>query len=137
VLRVDEPCTFGGGVLRRACGQPATFVCVYCGAPFCERHGERGADYADSCYRKRCREKKADLDAHLEWKRTALAANQVSVCADEACRERMRHQCSQCKLLFCAEHLEERHVTSRLTDPPSRILVVICSHCKERRAIWD
>lgn len=132
-----QPCTFGGGLFRRACGAPARYACVYCGQPFCEQHGDRGVDFTDVCHRRQCQAKVEDLAVHLQWKRDAGRFNEVAVCANEGCNERMRHQCSQCRLLFCVEHLEERQVTSRLTDPPSRILVVICEHCKARRQLWD
>ena len=132
-----ELCEFGGGLFRTACGREAVSECVYCGRPFCEWHGERGPDFADVCSRRACRAKQRDLAEHLAWRERSRAANATAVCAQEQCQERMRHECSQCRLQFCAEHVSEASVVSRRTEPPRRVLAVVCSHCLQRRKLWD
>ncbi|MFA7297878.1 MAG: hypothetical protein WC211_11960 [Dehalococcoidia bacterium] len=111
--------------------------CVYCGKPFCGRHGELGADYTNVCDRKACVTKVRDVEAHLEWKRRVEIANAVSVCAHEECEERMRHLCSRCQLMFCMTHISEHTVTNQQVRPPRREIVIMCVHCRSRRRVWD
>lgn len=137
MIAEGETCAYGGGFLRRGCGRPALSTCVYCAEAFCERHGERGPDYEDVCSRSVCQRKRDDVAAHNAWRGRQMAANQLSMCANEQCQERMRHECSQCRLRFCAEHVSERHITSRVTMPPTRVLALLCDHCASRRDLWD
>ena len=132
-----QTCGFGSGFLRRGCARDAITDCVYCGRPFCEQHGERAEDYMDVCAGKRCSEKLRDLRAHTEWRSRVSAANRVSVCAVEDCAERMRHQCSRCRMLFCREHIREREIADHSVQPPAKVLAVVCTHCEERRKLWD
>jgi hypothetical protein len=136
-LRIEEPCDFGGGLFRGTCGQPATAQCVYCGHPFCDRHGEHGPDYTDACHRKRCAAKLRDVIAHQEWKERVRHANSVSVCAHEDCGNRMNHQCSRCRLQFCAEHVSQVTLVYNEVQPPRKDLALACMHCKDRRKIWS
>lgn len=136
VVATTEKCTFGGGFLRSGCGAPAVTDCVYCARPFCQQHGERGEQFMDVCARKRCRDKRRDLEAHNEWKARVEQSNQVSVCADETCQARMRHLCSRCKLLFCHEHVREMRVRDTSRQPPIEVHALVCAHCAERRKIW-
>ena len=135
-VRIHASCAHGGGLLRRACGYPAVAECVYCGRPFCAAHGERGPDFTDACDRKECAAKLRDVAEHQDWKRRVAAANGVSVCAHEECAQRMHHQCSQCGLLFCDEHVKQRTILNRRVDPPREELGVVCTHCQERRKLW-
>jgi hypothetical protein len=136
VVTTTEKCTFGGGFMRRGCGRPAVTDCVYCARPFCQEHGERGDRYMDVCSRKRCQDKRRDLDAHAAWKARVEQSNRVSVCADEKCEARLRHQCSRCKLLFCAGHVREMRVRDTSRQPPIDVHGLVCSHCAQRRKIW-
>ncbi|MEZ4502255.1 MAG: hypothetical protein R3C39_06495 [Dehalococcoidia bacterium] len=136
-MNPDETCTLGGGLLRRACGRPALSACVYCGEPFCADHGERGPDYADVCARRECVAKQRDVEAHVEWKSRMQPLNDVSVCAEGECTERMRHQCSRCRLMFCAEHVKEVDVIDSTTRPPQRSRALVCPHCAARQSIWS
>lgn len=129
-------CTYGGGFLRRGCGREAVTDCVYCGRPFCGEHGERGDQYMDVCARKHCRRKREDLDAHTVWRARVETANRVSVCADETCEARMRHACSRCTLLFCAEHVREMRVRDTTRQPAVEVKGLVCAHCADRRKIW-
>ena len=131
-----ENCTFGGGFLRSGCGRPAVIDCVFCARPFCLEHGERGEQYMDVCARKRCQAKRRDLVAHEEWKARAGHANRVSVCAGEECDVRQRHQCSRCRLLFCADHVSEMRVRDTSRQPAVEVRAVVCEHCAQRRKLW-
>jgi hypothetical protein len=137
VVRIEEPCDFGGRFWRAGCGRTAIAECVYCGHPFCDIHGERGPDYADACSRRRCRAKVADLAAHQAWRQQAQVANGISVCAADGCGERMQHACSRCRLTFCPAHVQERTILNRRTSPARRELALVCGHCHDRRKLWD
>lgn len=133
-----ERCADGGGFLRRRCGRtPILSHCVYCGAPFCDAHGSRGPDFEDVCARARCVAKRDDVRAHRTWRQRQRAANELSQCAIESCGERMRVTCSQCGLQACEAHVDDYTITSRRTDPPTRVAAVLCDHCAARRALWD
>ena len=135
-MTTSRRCTFGGGFLRRGCGQAAVTDCVYCARPFCEEHGERLPQYMDVCARKNCQRKREDLDAHTEWRERVESSNRMSVCAEETCDARMRHGCSRCTLLFCADHVREMRVRDPMQQGPSNIKSLVCTHCAERRKIW-
>ena len=135
-MTTSQQCTYGGGFLRRGCGRAAVTDCVYCARPFCDEHGERLPQYMDVCARKGCQRKRDDLDAHTAWKERAEPANRVSVCADEDCDTRMRHQCSRCRLLFCADHVREMRVRDTTRNPPADVKAAVCTHCARRRKIW-
>lgn len=136
-MRVHADCDFSPWFLRGRCRRAAVSECVYCGHPFCERHGERGPDFTDACARKSCTRKVRDLAAHIEWKRRVMSANSISVCAEEICQERMHHTCSRCRLNFCQAHVKEKTVTNRTVQPSRREIQLICVHCRERRKLWD
>ncbi|MQA00585.1 MAG: hypothetical protein GEU80_14855 [Dehalococcoidia bacterium] len=113
-------------------------MCVYCGRPFCREHGERGADYIEVCSRKVCQAKWRDVEAHRQWVDHHRVANRSSICAHEACEERMRHQCQRCLLLFCDDHLKSQNIVDRtFNDPPRRVTLMLCRHCVARRDLWD
>jgi hypothetical protein len=130
-------CEHTNGFLRGSCNAEAIAECVYCGKPFCGEHGELGADYTNVCDRKGCVAKARDVQEHLAWKERVSAANAFSVCATEECEERMRHLCSRCHLMFCEGHVTEHTVVNRTVVPARREIVIMCSHCRERRRLWD
>ncbi len=129
-------CSVTLGLLRRRCDRAAAASCVYCGRPFCADHGDRGPDYTDTCSRKACRAKRRDVREHLAWKQRVRESNRISVCALEDCENRMRHQCSRCRLAFCEEHVKVFRVVvpGVTTGQPTRALV--CEHCLGRRKLW-
>ena len=108
-----RPCKFGSSFRRRGCGREAVSECVYCTRPFCEKHGERGEDYTHVCAGRRCREKLANLRKQTEWRARVAGSNRRNECAIEGCPERMRHQCSRCRLLFCQEHVRSPDIRDR------------------------
>jgi hypothetical protein len=134
---MDHACTYPLGFLRRDCGREAVSACVYCGEPFCADHGVRGADYQDVCKRRACAAKLEDLELHLVWRVQVSHANRVSICAVLECSERMRHACSQCRLLFCEIHVREHDVKDTRVLPARKVRALVCAHCLERRKIWE
>ena len=132
---VSGSCRISLGMFRGACDRPAVARCVYCGRPFCAEHGERGADHADSCSRRRCRAKRKDIAAHLEWKRRVSDSNRAAVCAHEGCGNRARRQCSRCDLLFCEQHVKDLRVAqSGVGGRDQR--ASLCEHCSGRLKLW-
>ena len=111
--------------------------CVYCGKPFCDRHGEQGADYTSVCDRKTCQAKFRDVADHLMWKTRVYEFNRVSICAQDDCQDRMHHICSRCRLLFCAAHVKEQQVLNTTVRPHRKEIQIICVHCRARRSLWD
>ena len=136
-MRIATSCGHSEGFLRGSCGRAAVAECVYCNKAFCERHGEQGPDFTNVCDRRGCQEKLRDVNEHLEWKRRVYEFNRMSICADEECEERMHHVCSRCKLMFCERHVREHTIINRSVRPARRELVVMCSHCRGRRHLWD
>jgi hypothetical protein len=134
---IDEACTYPLGFLRRGCGREAVTACVYCGEPFCADHGIRGPDYQDVCKRSACSAKFEDLQQHLAWRAQVSNANRVSICAEPECAERMRHACSQCRLLFCDLHIGEHDVKDTRVMPARKMRTLVCAHCLARRKIWE
>jgi len=134
---IEGTCTSGGGFLRRACGADPVGQCVYCGAPFCANHGVLGVDHHEVCSRSSCRAKYLDLLAHQAWLVEHRPRNASSMCAEDACENRLEHQCQRCQLRFCEAHLKAGTVTERRVDPPVRIQLMLCPHCTARRRIWD
>ncbi|MYE45555.1 MAG: hypothetical protein F4X25_02160 [Chloroflexi bacterium] len=108
-----QPCRYGSSFMRRGCGRRAVSECVYCTRPFCAAHGERGEDYTHVCAGRRCRAKLEDLREQTGWRARVAGSNGRNECAMEACRERMRHQCSRCRLLFCREHVRSPDIRDR------------------------
>lgn len=137
IIPAGQQCEHGSGLFRRACGRAAMGECVYCARAFCVDHGTRGEEFIEVCMRPTCRTKAQDVLRHQEWRRTHAEANRAARCAHDQCEERMRHECSQCRLSFCEAHVHERAVTSHLTTPAQRVLVVMCAHCTARRRLWD
>lgn len=138
VVLIEGPCALGGGFLRRACGAPPVGQCVYCGSPFCERHGELGPDFHEVCAKPACRSKYADVRAHRAWIDQHRAPNAVSMCAEDGCGERMLHLCQRCQLRFCEAHVQPGQVREQRA-PQRRVTValMLCAHCTARRRIWD
>ena len=136
-MLIEGTCTSGGGFLRRACGAPPVGQCVYCGEPFCERHGELGADHHEVCSRSSCRTRYADVQRHLAWVAQCRPRNDISMCAEDGCMERMAHQCQRCHLRFCEAHMRASDIVDRLQHPPRRMRLLMCGHCIDRRRIWN
>ena len=133
---VSGTCSVTLGLLRRRCDRPATANCVYCGRPFCADHGDRGPDYTDACSRKACRAKLRDVREHLAWKQRVSESNRISVCALEHCANRMRHQCSRCRLVFCEEHVKDFRVIVHRGTANQSTRALVCEHCRGRRKLW-
>jgi hypothetical protein len=136
VRTVQGACGVSLGLLKGVCRQPAVARCVYCNYPFCADHGERGADHTDSCSRRLCRRKARDLAAHQIWRESAQQPNRVSGCAHEECTERMRHQCSRCRLMFCDEHVHAVSATPGRSSGTADVQIAICDHCRKRDKLW-
>lgn len=136
VVPIDEQCSYRAGLLRPGCGRDAIALCVYCGAPFCEQHGERHPDYVDVCSRRRCRQKYVDVQAHHEFIEKRRHANRVAVCAHEGCQERMRHRCARCLLEFCVEHVRQQDVSDPADPRRTKTKALVCEHCQARRKLW-
>ncbi len=136
VVPIDEQCAHRLGLFRPGCGRDAVAACVYCGAPFCEEHGERHEDYADVCLRKRCRTKYGDVHEHQEFVRRHSNSNRMSVCAHQDCRERMQHRCARCLLQFCDEHVGERDTIDTNNPKRAEVRALVCDHCHDRRKLW-
>lgn len=128
-------CQVKGGLFK--CGDAATAMCVYCGRPFCERHGVIGTDGEEVCDSKNCVAKREDLARHLVYKAAALELNRARRCGLDVCVEEFAGQCSRCKAYFCRGHVELREMM--VTDEGVRAerLVLVCKHCWERRPIWE
>lgn len=138
MVLIEGTCTFGGGLLRRGCGAEPSGQCVYCGEPFCAEHGEHGEDYHEVCMRSNCQEKYRDVHDHQAWIRQQRPLNDMSMCADDSCGERMLHACQRCDLRFCAEHVQRKEISEHtLFEGKKRVMLLLCTHCAERRRIWD
>lgn len=138
MVLVEGTCTYGGGILRRSCGEPASGLCVYCGEPFCSEHGQRHPDYHEICVRPECQDKYNDVQHHRVWIEQQRPRNDLSMCAQDGCDERMQHLCQRCRLRFCSEHLQTKPVMETgLLGERSRVTLLLCEHCAERRRIWD
>ncbi len=136
-MLIEGTCTHGGGFLRRACGAQPVGQCVYCGQPFCDRHGDLWPEFHEVCARPACQAKYADVQQHRTWIEEHRGFNRVSVCAEDECQERMQHSCQRCQLRFCDEHLHVRQVMERRESPPREVSLLLCAHCTVRRRIWD
>ncbi|GMU41550.1 MAG: hypothetical protein AMXMBFR23_24160 [Chloroflexota bacterium] len=138
LLAGSDSCTLKSGrLVRRACGAPASGWCVYCGEPFCDAHGEHGADYLQVCSRTECATKQRDVDAHREWVRTNYVRSRAGICVADDCREPNEHECQRCRLRFCPDHLRVGTVTEHSTGGPQRVTMMLCPHCLARRKLWD
>lgn len=136
-MLIEGTCTSGGGLFRKACGRPATGQCVYCGEPFCDRHGEHGEEYHEVCDRKACLAKYADVRQHKRWVQAHAHWNRDGLCAEDACESRMEHACERCRLRFCPEHLRLKSVIEEQGTRRRKRTLLLCPHCRERRKIWD
>ncbi len=137
VRAIEESCRVGVGLFRNTCGRDAVSTCVYCGRPFCDRHGELGDDHSHVCSRKICRRKRRDVLQHLQWKQAVYESNKVSVCGRDGCGERMRHTCSKCRLLFCNEHVTAVRAVRGASSRDGIVPGMVCEHCRDRSKIWD
>jgi hypothetical protein len=114
-----------------ACGATATAQCVYCGRPFCHKHGEVMDDGYEVCTRKICVEKKQELRVHMVYKGFVLERNRGRQCGIEVCETEFQVQCSRCRGYFCLGHTTPWLET--VTEQPERT----CAHCLRRRPLWE
>lgn len=115
-----------------ACGSRATAQCVYCGRPFCPRHGEAMPDGYEVCTRKNCVAKKEELALHLMYKESVFLRNREWLCGIEVCVREVATQCRRCRGYFCRVHLKMAEDVVPENQPSTE-----CHHCRERRAIWE
>lgn len=115
-----------------SCGANATAQCVYCGRPFCDKHGEVMDDGYEVCTRKPCVTKKQDLAVHLLYKQSVLVRNRERLCGLEVCVEEFERQCRRCRGYFCRVHIRMSQEVVPEGEPSTE-----CVHCQERRSIWD
>lgn len=118
------------------CGNPASRSCNFCGRRFCDAHTGRAEGHDEVCSREVCRRKDADLAVHVEYKASVRGRNASALCGQHECERRDLFQCSLCKGMFCAKHLEDRQY--RFAEGWGWIerSVSICGHCWRRRKIW-
>jgi hypothetical protein len=128
-------CQVKGGFFK--CGDAANAMCVYCGRPFCGRHGVVGAEGEEVCDSKNCVAKREDLAKHLVYKDAVLALNREHRCGIDVCSEEFVAQCSRCKLYFCIGHIETREMAVIEEGMRFERPVLVCRHCWQRRSIWD
>ena len=123
------------GVSRRfrACGGPGVAVYQYCGRSFCGEHGERLADGQEICHTKDCRRKKEDLIQRFAYRAAVGERNATQRCGQERCNVQPQGECSKCRGLCCASHLQQRDVEMR---DGATIRGSVCSHCNKRRKLW-
>lgn len=120
----------------RKCGRPGIAICQYCGSSFCDEHGDRHDDGQEICARKVCQQKKADLEHYFVYKAAVTERNESRLCGDPACEEPPLGQCSKCRGLFCAGHLEQRDIDVQRATETARVRGVLCPHCRRRRRLW-
>ncbi len=128
-------CQLKGGLFK--CGAAANAMCVYCGRPFCERHGVIGPVGEEVCDSKNCAAKRADLALHLVHKETVLVLNRQRLCGLDVCGIEFVAQCTRCKLYFCKDHIETREMAVIEEGMRFERPVLVCSHCWQRRLIWE
>jgi predicted nucleic acid binding AN1-type Zn finger protein len=127
-------CAVKGGLFR--CREAAAGVCVYCGRPFCARHGVFLAEGEQVCARKFCVAKRRDLDRHLVYKQDVLNLNRQRQCGITGCGASFSDQCSRCKGYFCGRHLDARDDPVMENGVKVPRMASMCSHCWRRRPIW-
>ncbi|HEX5140251.1 MAG TPA: hypothetical protein VFX19_04875 [Dehalococcoidia bacterium] len=132
---MPDRCAIKG--MLAACGAPATAQCVYCGRPFCEKHGVILEEGEEVCSRKNCVAKRDDLRSHLIYKAAVTDRNRERHCGLQACEQDFSLQCGRCKGFFCTTHAflapDSVNPNEPLPDHPP----IICRHCHERRPIWQ
>jgi hypothetical protein len=128
-------CHVKGGFFK--CGDAANAMCVYCGRPFCERHGVIGAEGEEVCDTKNCIAKREDLAQHLIYKDAVLDLNRRRLCGLDGCSSEFVVQCSRCKLYFCGSHIETREMAVIEEGMRFERPVLVCRHCWLRRPVWE
>jgi predicted nucleic acid binding AN1-type Zn finger protein len=127
-------CQIKGFILR--CGSETVGQCVYCGRPFCKRHGVILAEGEEVCSRKNCVSKREDLTRHLAYKDAVLERNRQRLCGVEGCENAFAAQCSRCKGYFCPRHAEavQDHAYEGMVRVERSAL--LCKQCQRRRSVW-
>lgn len=123
------------GRLRR-CRQPLIGQCQYCGAGFCEQHGQILADGQEVCRADRCEAKRMDLERHLEFKVSARLRNAELLCALTICESEPADDCERCRTRACAIHMRQVIMTVSRGSEQSTEAVKMCVHCAERLVLW-
>ena len=133
-MAVQPKCAIKG--FLSSCGEDASAQCVYCGRPFCQKHGVVLEEGEEVCSRKNCVAKREDLALHLVYNEKALERNRGRLCGLPACSEQFTSQCNRCRAYFCTKHVfvapDSVNEGQPLPDRPP----IICRHCHERRPVW-
>jgi hypothetical protein len=128
-------CQVKGGFFK--CGDTANAMCVYCGRPFCQRHGVIGSEGEEVCDSKNCVAKREDLAQHLLYKDAVLLLNRDRLCGVSGCGTEFLAQCSRCKLYYCQTHIQTRVMPVIEEGMRFERPVLVCRHCWQRRPIWE
>jgi hypothetical protein len=128
-------CQVKSGLFK--CGDTANAQCVYCGRPYCQRHGDFGPQGEEVCDSKNCVAKREDLAIHLVYKEAVIVLNRQQLCGVETCGVEFIAQCSRCKLYFCRTHIETREMAVMEEGMRFERPVLVCRHCWKRRPIWE
>jgi hypothetical protein len=118
------------------CGDESVGVCIYCGRPFCERHGAVLEEGQEICSRKQCVAKREDLSRHLVYRDAVASLNNARHCGELGCGDELAAQCIRCKGLFCLHHVLHREETVLENSVKIRRMATLCRHCADRRSIW-
>ncbi len=129
-----QRCRLGGRFSR--CSNLATETCQYCGRPFCATHTYYREGHEAVCTAARCRAKRDDLLAYLEYRRAVQVRNSAGLCGIEGCAPHPAHECSLCRGHFCSEHVRERLYPFRQGWVTVERPVSVCARCWARRKIW-
>ena len=124
------------GRIFSRCHLPAIGVCQYCAREFCTVHGERYSNGDEVCARPICRQKHADLQAHLEWRARATDRSNRGFCGMPDCEGGRWGQCSKCHAVFCERHLHDRDEHVRHGSIVCSRPASMCDHCMARNKLW-
>ena len=119
-----------------SCKNPADARCIYCGRPFCQRHGIIEAEGHEVCNRKFCVAKREDLMVHMAYKDVVLARNDQKQCGIDGCHGELESQCIRCRGFFCVLHVEGREEKIQENQVFVVQIASLCRHCFVRRPIW-
>jgi hypothetical protein len=124
------------GRLFSRCEHMSEHTCQYCGRRFCAEHTHFVEGHEAVCSRKRCRQKRDDLESHLRYRERVEQRNRAGLCGVEDCGPHPGFECSLCHGHFCAQHLRERLYPFSAGYTTVERPVSICTRCWERRKVW-
>jgi hypothetical protein len=124
-------CQIKKGIFKQSCKQSTEYSCIYCGIYFCIDDGNIYPQYAHVCKQKKCVFKFADLQSHKVWLKETRTLNVKNNCGQSNCVSHLKHTCKDCSLSFCSNHINFFRSKSQTE------LLLICSHCQDRKKIWD